>query len=419
MNYFFQSRQVRSGTNRRFWRVWLPLSFIGFIAIYLAFLLLEEVVSERLDRRISTAAEIVQSNVHSRMERVYIDTDFISKSQITQGFISAPSDPEQLQHIRLLLLNIIKTHKIYDQIRLLSVEGQELVRVNYNNGTPLVVANADLQDKSDRYYFTQALNLTPGKVFVSPLDLNLEQGQIETPYKPVIRFARPLYDENKSVKAVVVLNFVGNILLDNFREVLSEVPGKRMLINSDGYWLSHDLRQKEWGFQLNQTNSIQREYPAIWEHIRTKSSGIMNNEHGRIRFFSIDPRNKSLPVSSSAEAELSPWKLVVINSDHKMGIAFIFEHMAYLYPLLLAYPLGSILLWFWARADSGRAVAEQELVALNRSLEKKVHRRTAELEATKDATILSLATLAETRDNETGQHVQRTTYNVHRNLSKY
>jgi response regulator RpfG family c-di-GMP phosphodiesterase len=91
-----------------------------------------------------------------------------------------------------------------------------------------------------------------------------------------------------------------------------------------------------------------------------------------------------------------------------MGVSFIFEHMTYLYPLLLAYPLGSILLWFWARADSGRAVAEQELVALNRSLENKVHRRTAELEATKDATILSLATLAETRDNETGQHVHRT-----------
>ena len=54
-----------------------------------------------------------------------------------------------------------------------------------------------------------------------------------------------------------------------------------------------------------------------------------------------------------------------------MGLPFFTEHMTYLYPLLLAYPLGSILLWFWARADSGREVAEQELIALNRSLERK------------------------------------------------
>ena len=408
MNYFFQSRQVRAGTNRRFWRVWLPLSFIGFIAIYLAFLLLEEVVSERLDNRIASAAEIVQSNVNEQMERIYIDTDFISNSQITRGFISAPSDPAQLEHIRLLFLNIIKTHKIYDQIRLLSATGQELVRVNFNNGTPQVVANAKLQDKSDRYYFTEALDLPSGKVFVSQFDLNIENGKIETPYKPVIRFARPLYDENHKVKAVVVMNFNGNLLLEHFRNALSSIPGKRMLINREGYWLSHDARQKEWGFLLDSEHSFVREYPELWQQMKDQTSGIINADIGRVRFFSIEPHKNTPQFEHFNDNCISAWKLTVINDDHRMGLPFFLEHLTYLYPLLLAYPLGSILLWFWARADSGRAVAEQELVALNRSLEKKVHRRTAELEATKDATILSLATLAETRDNETGQHVQRT-----------
>jgi putative two-component system response regulator len=44
----------------------------------------------------------------------------------------------------------------------------------------------------------------------------------------------------------------------------------------------------------------------------------------------------------------------------------------------------------------------------NRVLEEMVLERTRELAATQDATIISLATLAETRDKETGNHIRRT-----------
>ncbi|MBN2309248.1 MAG: HD domain-containing protein [Candidatus Hydrogenedentes bacterium] len=51
---------------------------------------------------------------------------------------------------------------------------------------------------------------------------------------------------------------------------------------------------------------------------------------------------------------------------------------------------------------------EQELRVLNQGLERLVEERTHELRETQDVTILSLAGLAETRDPETGQHLQRT-----------
>lgn len=44
----------------------------------------------------------------------------------------------------------------------------------------------------------------------------------------------------------------------------------------------------------------------------------------------------------------------------------------------------------------------------NRVLQEMVRERTRELAATQDATILSMATLAETRDKETGDHIRRT-----------
>jgi len=51
---------------------------------------------------------------------------------------------------------------------------------------------------------------------------------------------------------------------------------------------------------------------------------------------------------------------------------------------------------------------EDELRDLNQNLEAKVHERTWELQETQDVTILCLAGLAEIRDPETGEHLQRT-----------
>ena len=53
-------------------------------------------------------------------------------------------------------------------------------------------------------------------------------------------------------------------------------------------------------------------------------------------------------------------------------------------------------------------LASQELEQQNQILEQKVLERTMELAQTQDVTIHSLATLAETRDNETGGHILRT-----------
>jgi len=52
--------------------------------------------------------------------------------------------------------------------------------------------------------------------------------------------------------------------------------------------------------------------------------------------------------------------------------------------------------------------ARDQIVAQNEILEQRVQERTRELALTQDITILSLASLAETRDNETGNHIRRT-----------
>ncbi len=56
--------------------------------------------------------------------------------------------------------------------------------------------------------------------------------------------------------------------------------------------------------------------------------------------------------------------------------------------------------------------AQDQLSRQNEVLEELVSQRTQELATTQDVTILALASLAETRDNETGNHIRRTQYYV-------
>ena len=60
------------------------------------------------------------------------------------------------------------------------------------------------------------------------------------------------------------------------------------------------------------------------------------------------------------------------------------------------------------RTHLSLVMASRELEMQNEILEEKVLERTRELAQTQDVTIFSLATLAETRDNETGGHILRT-----------
>ena len=73
---------------------------------------------------------------------------------------------------------------MYDQIRLLSYRGRELIRVNREPDGPNVVGRKELQDKSKRYYFAQARDLAAGQIYVSPVDVNIEWGKVEAVPRP-------------------------------------------------------------------------------------------------------------------------------------------------------------------------------------------------------------------------------------------
>ena len=80
------------------------------------------------------------------------------------------------------------------QLRLIGVAdgGRELVRVDQSptGDSQAVIAPAGaLQKQGDRYYFREALALAPGEIYLSQIDLNVEQGKVAQPEMPTLRAA--------------------------------------------------------------------------------------------------------------------------------------------------------------------------------------------------------------------------------------
>jgi hypothetical protein len=80
----------------------------------------------------------------------------------------------------------------YSQFRLIGIDdgGRELVRVDRSgpNG----------QRKGDRPYFRETIKLAENEIYVSPIDLNPENGAVEIPDVPTLRVATPIFAPHRS-----------------------------------------------------------------------------------------------------------------------------------------------------------------------------------------------------------------------------
>ncbi len=209
------------------------------------------------------------------------------------------AEDHELQKIKPVLedieddwISFLSRRGIYDQLRFIDLKGREVLRVNYNKGKPYVVSRENLQDKSLRYYYKEALKLKGGEIYISPFDLNVENGKIEKPQKPVIRFATPVFQEDGKQKGVLVLNFLGGRLLDGIRSLTSNVKGQVWFLNSGGYWLIGPGPEVEWGFMFKgrEGEIFQASFPEAWNNISlSDTSGQFYTQKGLFTFATIHP----------------------------------------------------------------------------------------------------------------------------------
>jgi diguanylate cyclase (GGDEF)-like protein len=178
--------------------------------------------------------------------------------------------------------------QIYDQVRFIAANGDEKIRIDLKPDGAIRVAAKDLQNKADRYYFYEAAALPPGALHISPLDLNIERGQIETPFKPMLRLGMPVY-KNGTLLGVIELNYLAKDFLNAFKEYAITTDSRPVLLNGNGYYLANNENVKEWGFMFKQgkKHRFDIEYPEDW-------TGV---QQGVLRQFTSNGLFTSWPIS--------------------------------------------------------------------------------------------------------------------------
>jgi len=189
--------------------------------------------------------------------------------------------------------------KMYYQIRLLDMNGNEKILLKYDSITNTIIQtpNEKLQNKSRKDYFQKALELKKGEFYISEMNLNVEYGQIEKPYVPVVRYSTPIVDENGEKKGVLVLNFNANNILDEIAstKAVDETRDvqKYYLINEDGYYLFIGDKSKRWGFQLGTDFNFQKDYEGVMEEFKGKDNTTIRHNKKIFSMHKIYPHKVS------------------------------------------------------------------------------------------------------------------------------
>ncbi len=205
--------------------------------------------------------------------------------------------------------------KIYDQIRFIDLDGNERVRVNYSGTGAQVVADTALQNKKDRYYFKDSVALQKNQVFISPLDLNVENNVVEQPEKPMIRLATPCYDSAGQQQGIVVLNYSAQDMLQQVRKIASTSMGAVFMLNADGYWLYNSADSStEWAFMYEDRaqQSFATDYPEVWQQVLAGSSGVSVTNQGVFSYTNVLANDAFVPDAGNGriQSTCGDWYIV-------------------------------------------------------------------------------------------------------------
>ncbi|QDS86048.1 Signal transduction histidine-protein kinase BarA [Rosistilla ulvae] len=190
----------------------------------------------------------------------------------------------------------------YDQIRYLNQQGHEVLRVNQHGR---VVPEEELQDKSARDYFQKASRLEPGQIYLSAIDLNVEHGQIEQPFRPMLRFAMPIFDESGMRRGVCVINYFAGGMLHCIEEVRPDVAHRLRLLNQRGYWLKASGPEREWGFMFPDRKilPLSKTDSALWKRVESELRGQVQFSSGTLTWQKVDLRKSIATDADSVVAE--------------------------------------------------------------------------------------------------------------------
>src|SRR5271157_1921134 len=168
-------------------------------------------------------------------------------------------------------------HPVYDNVRFIDASGEEVAKVTAS------YISTTLQNKATRPFFAIPAKMPASSLYLSPLELEQDLGKIIVPNVPVVRFATPVYYNNKLAGVVVA-----NIVAKNFLSTLNDPSHHVMLVDQKGFYL-YDNRGTNKLFggatDLNTGYTIAKDMPAQSTSLLSGKAGSVVDQQNDVYFY--------------------------------------------------------------------------------------------------------------------------------------
>ncbi|WP_409418821.1 sensor histidine kinase [Marinomonas sp. RS-M-Aa-14] len=224
-----------------------------------------------------------------------------------------------------------RTSSLISQVRWIMPDGQEHIRINSQAGVIYRVPEGQLQNKSDRHYVQHAPD-SSNEVYISSLDLNIENKEIVRPFQPTVR---GVIRVNGEIPGILVVNYDLSKLFELIR-TFSRDGVYLEILDSNGDWVLAADKNLEWGGILHPDNlsfNIKTRFPVIWQEMDVVDGLERVFDDGRLWSLlklhideEADVQNSQTPslyfIARSNYEEFSAWRARLIFSI--IGIAGVF-----------------------------------------------------------------------------------------------
>ena len=262
----------------------VPASLVGLFGVFSASSSLTSIATATLQEEVDDKVE----EFDDFLDGVSSDVLFISQLPEIQSILRAQAGGDSAseygtsaQRLGVLLERMMAEKPTYMQLRYIDDAGQERVRVDAEGGEINVVDASNLQNKAGSEYFVEAMKMAVGSIYVSAVELNRENGEIQQPHTPVIRYATPVVNEAGQKKGVVVANIFAAPLIEQFSQIRQTDDLHKnedlILVNQDGDYLYHPDSDKTWGFEFGHDETLANDFsPAVVEEILNTEVGVVD-----------------------------------------------------------------------------------------------------------------------------------------------
>ena len=272
---------------------------------------------------------LLEKSIARDFKSIPFDVEFL----LAQGSLLRYIEHEGTENHAALLNDLegfLRQRRIYSAVYYLDMLGDVQAGVERFERSPRIIPATEYLNYSSHRFFEQVSSMAANNLYVSPIRLRVEAGEVVRPYEPMIRIATPLVNRRARVVGILILDYEAERLFTHFAEMLQGSLGHISLLNKEGYWLHAEQVEREWGFMFGNEQRFDRYFAPAWKRIGYTTSGQFETDNGIFSFATVYPLgllqrhlhgdHETCVIHSPMAHDSYQWKIVSrLDSDHLMA----------------------------------------------------------------------------------------------------